>query len=115
MPPGLWSSYRPVYSCNMATDVTVLCLMGPDEVIRLSELFPGVSFVSVPPEGDVPAEIRGEILLVGGSGPNLRVALTRGVKWIHTVATGIDHFPLDVLSESVIFTNSRGAGGIAIS
>jgi phosphoglycerate dehydrogenase-like enzyme len=89
--------------------------MGPDEVTRLTELFPGVSFVRVPPEGDVPADIHGEILLLAGSGPNLPVALGRGVKWIHTVATGIDHFPFDVLSDSVVFTNSRGAGGIAIS
>ncbi len=89
-------------------------MMAPAEVARVSALFPDVSFVEVPAHGALPAEVRAEILLVSGPGPNLGPVLERGVRWVHTTATGIERFPTALLGDR-LFTCSRGAGAIAIS
>jgi phosphoglycerate dehydrogenase-like enzyme len=42
-------------------------------------------------------------------------ALRRGVRWVHLIGTGVDRFPLDLLSADVTLTCSRGGSAIAIA
>jgi phosphoglycerate dehydrogenase-like enzyme len=45
----------------------------------------------------------------------LEVLLHRGVRWVHLAGTGIDKFPLDLVPDDVLLTNSRGASAVPIA
>jgi phosphoglycerate dehydrogenase-like enzyme len=82
---------------------------------RLAGPLPDVEIVEVPQEGEPPPEARGEVLLTFAWGsPNLALLARRGVRWIHTIGTGVDRFPLDAVGERIL-TCSRGASAIPIS
>ena len=46
--------------------------------------------------------------------PNLEHVLTRGVRWVHTLGTGMDKFPLHLIDGQVL-SCSKGASAIPIS
>ena len=76
---------------------------------------PGVEITPVPPDGPIDDAIEGEVLLTLMRGaPNLGEVLRRGVKWVHTVGTGVDEFPLHLLDGQVL-TCSRGATSVPIA
>ena len=76
---------------------------------------PGARFHLVPTEGEPPADVRGEVLLtIGWGSPNMKALLERGVRWVHTIGTGVDRFPLGEVGDRIL-TCSRGASGDAIS
>lgn len=82
---------------------------------RFADDFPDVEFVHIPTEGDIPSDIRGDALLTFTWGsPNLRQVLERGVRWVHTLGTGIDGFPSDALGDRVL-TCARGASAIPMA
>jgi phosphoglycerate dehydrogenase-like enzyme len=71
--------------------------------------------VPIPWEGDLPPGTRGDVLLTLPWGsPNLSSILTRGVRWIHALGTGIDGFPLQLLTDQIL-TCSRGASAVPIA
>lgn len=71
--------------------------------------------IQIPAQGPIPPEARGEILFTFAIGsPNLGEALTRGVRWVHTMGTGVDRFPLEALKGQIL-TCSRGASAVPIS
>src|SRR5262245_44911103 len=73
---------------------------------------PGVEIVDVPTQGEPPPEARGEVLLTFAWGsPNLAQVAARGVRWIHTIGTGVDRFPLELVGDRIL-TCSRGASAI---
>jgi phosphoglycerate dehydrogenase-like enzyme len=77
--------------------------------------FPEVELIFVPMQGELPADVRGEILLTHAKGsPNLAQVVLRGVRWVHTYGTGVDEFPFAAL-EGRLFTCSRGASAGPIS
>jgi phosphoglycerate dehydrogenase-like enzyme len=81
----------------------------------LAAEFPDVTFVQLPTDGPIDPDVRGEILLTGAYGaPSLPEALERGVRWIHTIGTGVDRFPLDLVGDRTL-TCSRGASAIGIA
>jgi phosphoglycerate dehydrogenase-like enzyme len=83
--------------------------------VRIADAFPDVEFVHVPTEGDLPADVSGEALLTFTWGsPNMRQVLERGVRWIHTLGTGIDGFPTDAVGDRVL-TCARGASSIPMA
>jgi phosphoglycerate dehydrogenase-like enzyme len=85
---------------------TVESLAGP---------LPDVEIVEVPTQGEPPADARGEVLLTFAWGsPNLAAVAARGVRWIHTIGTGVDRFPLGIVGDRVL-TCSRGASAIPIA
>jgi len=74
-----------------------------------------VEIVHVPMEGEPPPELRGEVLLTFAWGsPNLALLVERGVRWIHTIGTGVDRFPLGAVGDRIL-TCSRGASAIPIA
>ena len=74
-----------------------------------------VEIVHVPSQGEPAPELRGEVLLTFAWGaPNLALLVGRGVRWIHTIGTGVDRFPLEVVGDRIL-TCSRGASAIPIA
>ena len=74
-----------------------------------------MELVSIPSEGDLPMDTRGEVLLTFAWGSaNLGEVVRRGVRWVHTIGTGVDAFPLDAVGERVL-TCSRGASAVPIA
>jgi phosphoglycerate dehydrogenase-like enzyme len=82
---------------------------------RVAAAVPGIDIVRVPLEGELPADVEGEVLLTyPWASPNLAAVLARGVRWVHALGTGIDAFPLARLGGRTL-TCSRGASAVPIS
>jgi phosphoglycerate dehydrogenase-like enzyme len=82
---------------------------------RVADAAPEVEMVPIPWEGDLPPAATGEVLLTLPWGsPNLSTILARGVRWIHALGTGIDGFPLQLLTDQIL-TCSRGASATPIA
>jgi phosphoglycerate dehydrogenase-like enzyme len=82
---------------------------------RVATAVPGVEVITVPAEGDPPADVAGEVLLTLPWGtPNLAQVVARGVRWIHVLGTGVDAFPFTHAGGRTI-TCSRGASAIPIA
>jgi len=93
----------------------VLSHLPRDSVEALAGPLPDVEILHVPTEGEPPPEMRGEVLLTFAWGsPNLESLVERGVRWIHTIGTGVDRFPLAAVGDRVL-TCSRGASAIPIA
>ncbi len=78
----------------------------------------GVEVVEVDRDPGVPPDpsLTGEILWTRtDGGPHLETLLSRGVRWIHTMGTGVDAFPLDAVGDDQVLTCARGASGVPIA
>jgi phosphoglycerate dehydrogenase-like enzyme len=84
----------------------VHCQVGEGAARRINEAFPEVE---VTLEG--PGEVLLTSVMVGDALPD---ALP-GKRWIHTLGTGVDRFPLDLIGPDQVLTCSRGAGAEPIS
>jgi phosphoglycerate dehydrogenase-like enzyme len=77
--------------------------------------FPGIEIVRIPEDGPLPPEAKAEILLTTAFGtPNLPEVVKGGVRWVHTIGTGVDRFPFDAVGSAVL-TCSRGGSAIPIA
>ncbi|MEE9606900.1 MAG: NAD(P)-dependent oxidoreductase [Myxococcota bacterium] len=95
--------------------VRILTHLPPSALGPVSERFPDLELVQVPQEEDPPAELAGDVLLTFAWGsPNLAKIAARGVRWIHTIGTGVDRFPLDAVGDRIL-TCSRGASAVPIA
>jgi phosphoglycerate dehydrogenase-like enzyme len=75
----------------------------------------GVEIVPVPAKGEPPPDAEGEVLLTFAWGSeNLAQVLARGVRWIHTIGTGVDRFPLELVGDRML-TCARGASAVPIA
>jgi phosphoglycerate dehydrogenase-like enzyme len=84
-------------------------------VRRIADALPDVEVVPIPSDGDLPPDVRGEVLLTMAWGsPNLAQVLARGVRWVHALGTGMDRFPFELLGDRPL-TCSRGASAIPIA
>jgi phosphoglycerate dehydrogenase-like enzyme len=82
---------------------------------RVTSRFPEIEFVDVPAEGALPEGVVGDVLLTFAWGsPNLAEIAERGVRWIHTIGTGIDRFPVEAVGDRVL-SCSRGASAVPIA
>lgn len=81
-----------------------------------ADLADRVEIVPIPTEGALDPGLEGEVLLTSPTRiPNLAEALSRGVRWVHLIGTGIDDFPLELVGDDVVLTNSRGLSAVPIS
>jgi phosphoglycerate dehydrogenase-like enzyme len=81
----------------------------------VARAFPGIEIVRVPEQGPLPPGVSGEILLTTAFGtPNLGELVKSGVRWVHTIGTGVDRFPFDAVG-SALLTCSRGGSAIPIA
>jgi phosphoglycerate dehydrogenase-like enzyme len=98
------------------TALRVLAQIRGGLVTRLAAAIPDVEVVTVPPEGELAPDLRGEVLLtLPWSTPNTASLLERGVRWIHAIGTGVDAFPCHLLRDDQILTCSRGGSAIPIA
>src|SRR4029453_14851376 len=82
---------------------------------RIADAVPEVEVTAIPLEGDLPQGITGDVLLtLPWESPNLSHALGRGIRWVHALGTGIDAFPLHLLTDQTL-TCSRGASAVPIA
>jgi len=82
---------------------------------HIAEALPDVDVVTIASEGDLPPDVRGEVLLTMAWGnPNLAHVLARGVRWVHALGTGVDRFPFELLGDRPL-TCSRGGSSIPIA
>jgi phosphoglycerate dehydrogenase-like enzyme len=98
------------------TTTTVLHHTRPETLDAIRAQVPDVEFVPVPTEGPLDPSIQGDVMLTTAIGaPSLPEALDRGVRWVHTIGTGVDRFPLDAIRQGQVLTCSRGASAIPIA
>ena len=99
--------------------IDVLSHLGGSDLEALRGQAPGARFIEIPTEGPLPDAARGEVCLtIGWGSPNLKQVLERDVRWVHTLGTGMDRFPLDIIRDAggeIVLTCSRGASAIPIS
>lgn len=93
----------------------VIYQLGSRQMDEMEREFPAVEFVEVPYGDEVPPDLQADVLLtstlVGDQLPDL---LDTGVTWVHSIGTGVDGFPFDLLGGQTL-TCSRGASAIPIS
>jgi phosphoglycerate dehydrogenase-like enzyme len=94
----------------------VLVHLGDSFAEQIAAGCPGVETIVVPTADPVEPSLRGDALLTLPWGtPNLGDLLaSTGVRWVHTVGTGVDRFPLDVIGDRLL-TCSRGASAVPIA
>ena len=98
-----------------ANALTVLSHFPIGMLGALEQDFPDVKFLEVPAEGEVPADVQGDVLLTFMDGrPNLPAVVEKGVRWIHAIGTGVDAFPLEAVGQRIL-TCARGASATPIS
>ena len=82
---------------------------------RVANAVPEVEILPIPAEGDLPPAVDGEVLLTLPWGsPNLNEVLARGVRWVHVLGTGVDGFPVHLLTDQML-TCSRGGSAVPIA
>ncbi len=93
----------------------VLCQVGEQIAGTVEAAVPSAEVVVVPGDGPVAGDVQGEVLLTTAMGsPNLASVLERGVRWVQTLGTGVDAFPLELVGDRIL-TCSRGASAVPIS
>ena len=97
--------------------LTILSHVGRLEAIDIpADLASEVEVVPVPMTGAVDPAIRGDVLITTPTAvETLPEVLTRGVRWVHLIGTGIDMFPLELIGPDLVLTNSRGVSAVPIS
>lgn len=99
----------------MSRTIEILSHIRSPEVDAIVGEVPNARLTMIPEEGPLPEGIRGEICLTLAWGsPNMAAVIERGVRWVHTVGTGVDRFPLQAVGDAVL-TCSRGASAVPIS
>ena len=82
---------------------------------RLTDAVDGIEVVTIGDGSGLGPEDQAEVLVTwGGRTDVLAEVLDHGVRWVHTMSTGVDRFPFDVLGDRVL-TNSRGASATPIA
>jgi len=93
----------------------VLSQIRPALTAQVAAAVADVELIQIPAQGDLAAEVAGEVLLTyPWASPNLRQVLSRGVRWIHALGTGVDAFPFALLTDQLL-TCSRGGSAVPIA
>ena len=99
----------------MNQHLRVLSHLPIDRLARVPHELPDVEVVTISDRDDLPPDLRGDVLVTYTWGaPNIAQVVQRGVRWIHTIGTGVDRFPFDVVGDRVL-TCSRGASAVPIA
>ena len=80
----------------------ILSHIGDESVPRIEAEVPGSQVVLIPGDGQLADDVEGEVLITWAWGSeNLDEALAQGVRWVHTLGTGVDRFPLLAFEKSI--------------
>jgi phosphoglycerate dehydrogenase-like enzyme len=95
--------------------LTVLSLIRSSLTQQVAAAAPDVAVIPIDTDAELPSDVAGEVLLTyPWSSPHLAELMTRGVRWVHALGTGIDRFPLNLLGGRP-FTCSRGGSAVPIA
>jgi phosphoglycerate dehydrogenase-like enzyme len=95
--------------------ITVLSTFPEAALQRVVDEVTGVTVINIPEQGELSEEIQGDVLLTPPwDTGNLASVLDRGVSWVHTIGTGVDRMPLDLLADLRV-TCARGASALPIA
>jgi phosphoglycerate dehydrogenase-like enzyme len=93
----------------------ILCQVGEQVARAVGDALPSAEVTVVPAEGAVADGVVGEVLLTAAAGSaNLAEVLDHGVRWVQTLGTGVDAFPLGLVGDRAL-TCARGASAVPIS
>ena len=93
----------------------VLTHVRGDVADQVREAVPEIELIEIPGDGELGPGVEGEVLFtIPWDLPNLEHVLGRGVRWIHTLGTGVDRFPLALVGDRTL-TCSRGASAVPIA
>ena len=93
----------------------VLSHIGGPIAEQIRAAAPEIDVVEIPADQDLDPGVDGEVLFTLAWGmPNLEHVLDRGVRWVHTLGTGVDRFPLSLVGERTL-TCARGASAVPIA
>jgi phosphoglycerate dehydrogenase-like enzyme len=93
----------------------VLTHVRGDVADQVREAVPEIELIEIPGDGELEPGVEGEVLFtIPWDLPNLEHVLGRGVRWIHTLGTGVDRFPLGLVGDRTL-TCSRGASAVPIA
>jgi phosphoglycerate dehydrogenase-like enzyme len=82
---------------------------------RIVATVPEVELIHIPEQGELEQGVAGEVLLTPPwDTGNLAHVLTRGVQWVHTIGTGVDRMPFDLVGDRLL-TCARGASSVPIA
>lgn len=97
--------------------LTVFSQVGDADRMALPpEIADRVRIVPIAAEGELEPGLTGEVLLSRPNiVPNFAHVVSRGVRWVHLIGTGIDEFPLELVGPELLLTNSRGMSAVPIS
>lgn len=99
----------------MTQPLRVLSHLPAERLARVPHEVPDVEVVVIPERDALPPDVHGDVLVTYTWGaPNIADVVTRGVRWIHTIGTGVDRFPFAVVGDRVL-TCSRGASAVPIA
>lgn len=94
---------------------TIFSQVGKKITAKVAGLVPDAAVIAIADSGPLPVELEAEVLLTQTWGSdNIADTVERGVRWIHTLGTGVDRFPFDAVGDCVV-TCSRGASSIPIA
>ncbi|MEX1217298.1 MAG: NAD(P)-dependent oxidoreductase [Acidimicrobiales bacterium] len=95
----------------------ILSHVGRLDAIHIpSDIAERVEVIAIPMDGEIDADLVGEVLITTPTNvPTLEEALSRGVRWVHLIGTGIDKFPVHLIGDDLVLTNSRGLSAVPIS
>lgn len=95
--------------------VRVLTILPPVALQRVTAALPFVEIVSVPADEPPRPGLTADVLLTPPwDTGHLDALLATGVRWVHTIGTGVDRLPLDRLGDRVL-SCSRGASAVPIA
>jgi phosphoglycerate dehydrogenase-like enzyme len=99
------------------TPTRVLSHIGGARGLRLPpDLAERVEVIPLSMSEPLPDDARGEVLVtVPGWSEHTEDLLTRGVRWLHLVSTGVDRVDFAALPAGLVVTNTRGASAVPIS
>jgi len=93
----------------------VLSHVRGDVAEQVRRALPDIELIEIAGEGNLEPGVEGEVLFtIPWDLPNLEHVLGRGVRWIHTMGTGVDRFPLALVGDRTL-TCSRGASAVPIA
>lgn len=95
--------------------IRIFSQVGPKLSTLIASLVPEAEVIPLEVHGPIEPEASAEILLTQTWGSeNIGEVVEHGVRWIHTLGTGVDRFPFDAVGERLV-TCSRGASSIPIA